>query len=237
MRLSNSTESSQPTRSAALSQALYTTHFDDPRDDHGTGLGGAAADGTLVGTGDPAVQGWTHRSVSASVTAIRDDSGQLIGAVAVNRDNSEMMLAPRKAQRRRRPTGRCARRGRSHDCGGRSNGGSSSPPTAEWLDTALSTGARMDMVSVGADYIRPLRECRASPAPEQQRRCCSGAGSGWFLTATQLTYRCDRPDGRTGTHGDSSTRLHSRRGDHPPGYDPKPRTRGHRAARAPRTTP
>jgi diguanylate cyclase (GGDEF)-like protein/PAS domain S-box-containing protein len=175
--------------------SLYSTHYDDP--DMTLDLAWDELQRTGRWTGQVTQQSKAGVTVSvvASVTAIRDDEGHLIGAVAVNRDNSEISLAKSRV---RTAEGLLTD---ALDAAGAmavvvDGDGVIVAANREWLDVALATGARMDLVSVGADYLRPVREAADSGDASARevlvelQNVLSGKA-----TNAKLGYRCDRPDG------------------------------------------
>nr|MCU0299438.1 EAL domain-containing protein [Candidatus Nanopelagicales bacterium] len=174
---------------------LYFTHYDDPemhtdraweelvRTDHWEGyVTQKSKAGRTV-------------SVFASVTTVRDDLGRIVGAVAVNRDNSDIVSARSKVNLAESMLYDVL------DAAGSmtvvlDGNGIIVAANREWLDVALATGAPMAVVSVGADYLSPVRaavaagDVTAGPALELLESVLSGSRN-----TGSAEYRCDRPDG------------------------------------------
>ena len=175
--------------------SLCTTYYDDPDMTQDLAWEELLRTGRWTGQVTQQSKAGCTVSVVSSVTRIRDDDGHFIGAVAVNRDNSELTLARSRMQ---------AAEGLLTDALDASGAmavvvdgdGVIVAANREWLDVALATDARMDLVSVGADYVRPVREA-ADSGDESAREVLvelQKVLSGQVPTAN-AGYRCDRPDG------------------------------------------
>jgi diguanylate cyclase (GGDEF)-like protein len=134
-------------------------------------------------------------SVFASVTTIRDGTGRFIGAVAVNRDNSEIVAARSRVNLAEKMLTDVL------DAAGAMSvvvdlDGLIVAANREWLDVALATGAPMAMVNVGGDYLGPVRRAvaagddTAASALDLLESVLQGA-----MSSGTTEYRCDRPDG------------------------------------------
>ena len=143
---------------------LYSTYYDDSGMDRDLAWSELQSTGRWQGQVTQQSKGNRTVSVHARVTAIRGEDGRSTGFVAVNRDNSELVQA---TSRLRVAEGRLAA---ALDAAGAmavvlDDTGTIVAANKEWLDTALASGARMDQVSVGANYLAAVH--RAADAGEQ----------------------------------------------------------------------
>ncbi len=177
--------------------ALYSTFYDDPEMDRDKAWEQLQRTGRWEGHVTQQSKAGRTVSVFAAVSAVRDDNGRLIGAVAVNRDNSDIMLARSRIDNAERMLSGAL------DAAGAmtvilDHHGRIVAANREWLDMGLLTGARMDYVSVGADYLGPVRRAVEDDEPSAADALSSleAVLSGRAAKST-CEYRCDRPDGPT----------------------------------------
>lgn len=142
---------------------LYSTFYDDPAMDRDQAWAQLQASGTWQGFVTQQSKANKTVSVHATVTKITDAAGAFIGAVAINRDTSELVQA------RSRITLTEGLLAAALDAAGAmavvlDDSGTIVAANREWLDKALAAGARMDQVRVGANYVSALQ--RAADAGE-----------------------------------------------------------------------
>lgn len=140
--------------------SLYSTFYDDPAMDRDRAW--AQLQSTGEWHGFVTQQSRSNRTVSvhATVTSITDAAGTFIGAVAINRDNSELVQA------RSRTSVAEGLLAAALDAAGAmavvlDDMGTIIAANDEWLDKALAAGARMDRVGLGANYLSALRRAAA----------------------------------------------------------------------------
>ncbi len=174
---------------------LYFTHYDDPDMTRDRAWEELLADDHWEGYVTQKSKAGKTVSVFASVTTVRDSTGRLIGAVAVNRDTSEIVAARSRVNLAEQMLTEVL-----NAAGAMSvvldPDGVIVAANREWLDVALATDAPMSLVSVGADYLGPVRaavaagDTTAVAALELLESVLAGS-----QTSGSAEYRCDRPDG------------------------------------------
>ncbi len=174
---------------------LYFTHYDDPEMNGDRAWEELLANDHWEGFVTQRSKSGKTVSVFASVTTVRDGTGRLIGAVAVNRDTSEIAAARSQVNLAEQMLTEIL-----NAAGAMAvvldPDGLIVAANREWLDVALATDAPMQLVSVGADYLRPVRtsvaagDITAKPALQLLESVLTGS-----QTAGSTEYRCDRPDG------------------------------------------
>ena len=174
---------------------LYSTFYDDPDMDRDRAWEELLRNGRWDGVVTQQSKAGRTVSVAAAVTLLRDDDAKIIGAVATNRDNSEIVRARSRLDAAERLLADAL-----------SAAGAMSvvldeeativAANREWLDTALVNTAPLDQVSVGADYLAPVR--KAADAGDADALSALDAVVGVLSGARPMSvfeYRCDRPDG------------------------------------------
>lgn len=174
---------------------LYYTHYDDPD------MSKDKAWEQLVRTnrweGFVTQQSKAGRTVSvfASVTTVCDGRGRPVGAVAVNRDTTEIVKARSRVSLAENMLSDVLNAAETMTVI-LDHAGTIIAANREWLDVALATDVPMDMIRVGSDYVGPIR--RAVAAGDHTAGSALDlleAVLGGRQTSGSTEYRCDRPDG------------------------------------------